>query len=64
MWEQLSVVEEMDLLIPYIFKLILMKYPITLFLLFVVLQLSAQETKPLYSISILSPSIGLEKSIQ
>ena len=54
----------MALLIPYNFKLILMKYPITLILLFVLLQLSAQETKPLYSISILSPSIGLEKRIQ
>jgi hypothetical protein len=62
--ERLFVVEEMALLIPYNFKLILMKYPITLILLFVLLQMSAQETKPLYSISILSPSIGLEKRIQ
>ena len=40
-----------------------MKYPIALILLFVVLQLSAQETKPLYSLSVLSPTLGLEKSM-
>lgn len=41
-----------------------MKYTISLMLLLVTLQLNAQETKPLYSISLLSPSMGLEKSIQ
>jgi hypothetical protein len=41
-----------------------MKFPIFSLLLLVTICASAQETKPLYSISILSPSIGLEKSIQ
>jgi hypothetical protein len=41
-----------------------MKFYLTIILLQVALQVSAQERKPLYSISILSPSIGLEKRIQ
>lgn len=41
-----------------------MKFSIFSLLLLVTICASAQETKPLYSISILSPSIGLEKRIQ
>jgi hypothetical protein len=41
-----------------------MKYPIALILLLVALQVNAQETKPLYSLSILSPTLGVEKSIK
>lgn len=41
-----------------------MKFYATCILLVVALQVSAQEWKPLYSISILSPSIGMEKRIQ
>jgi len=41
-----------------------MKYPIALILLLVALQVNAQETKPLYSLSIVSPTLGVEKSIK
>ena len=41
-----------------------MKYTIALILLLVSLKANSQETKPLYSLSILSPTLGLEKSIK
>ena len=41
-----------------------MKFPIVLILLLVALQVNAQETKPLYSLSIVSPTLGVEKSIK
>jgi hypothetical protein len=41
-----------------------MKYPIFVLVLLVTLQVSAQENKPLYSFSLLTPSIGLEKRLQ
>ncbi len=41
-----------------------MKYAITLMLFLVTIQANSQETKPLYTFSILSPSIGIEKSMQ
>ena len=40
-----------------------MKFYSSLILLFVALQVSAQELKPLYSFSILSPSLGVEKRL-
>ena len=41
-----------------------MKFYSSLILLFVALQVSAQELKPLYSFSILTPSFGVEKRLQ
>ncbi len=62
--ERLFAGEEMALLIPYIFNLQTMKFLIPFILLLVTLQIRGQETKPLYSISILTPSIAIEKKIQ
>jgi hypothetical protein len=41
-----------------------MKFTISLILLLVALQASAQEIKPVYSLSILSPTLGVEKSLR
>jgi hypothetical protein len=41
-----------------------MKFYSTFILLFIALQVSAQELKPLYSFSLLSPAFGLEKKLQ
>jgi len=41
-----------------------MKFYSSLILLFLALQVSAQELKPLYSFSILTPSFGVEKRLQ
>lgn len=41
-----------------------MKYCISIILFLFVLQGFAQETKPLYSLSILSPTLGVEKNIK
>lgn len=40
-----------------------MKYPIALIILLFTWQASAQESKPVYSISILSPALGVEKNL-
>lgn len=41
-----------------------MKYLLFLLLISATLSLTAQETKPIYSFSLISPSIGLEKRLQ